>query len=154
MNNKEIKIQLIKKCERALLEKIKEHEVAMEDAQREANFHKGAMESRYDTFKEEAQERKDAHAKQIAQITKLLSSLISITQKKASEKVEFGSVVETDSDVNYFMFSYIFNTPIVIDNKKFLPINLLTPLGQQFLNKKIGDVVNFKGKTMKIIDVY
>lgn len=153
MNKQEIKNKLIKICEKELIEEMKTHEQAMEEAQLEANYHKGAMESRYDTFKEEAQEKKNSHAKKVAEIARLLSSLSSIREIKNQDSVIFGSVVAAEP-ISYFIFSFIFSKPVEVDGKLFLPLNLLSPLGQSLANKKRGDEVSFNGKKIKILDIY
>ena len=51
--NLQIKKKLIEICKHELETRIELHKRAMEEAQEEANAHKGAMESRYDSFKEE-----------------------------------------------------------------------------------------------------
>jgi transcription elongation GreA/GreB family factor len=153
MTKQEIKNELIRICEKELIAKIEMHEKAMEEAQKEANYHKGAMESRYDTFKEDAQEKRNSHAKKIAETTKILSSLNSIKNLPVNNKVSFGSVVEAHP-ISYFIFVYVFMKPVEIDGKQFLPINLLSPLGQKLATKKKGDKVEFNNKKIEILDVY
>ncbi len=59
-----IKKQLVEFIIKDLDNKIHSYEDEMKKAQKEANSHIGAMESRYDTFKEEAQMLTDGFARQ------------------------------------------------------------------------------------------
>ena len=152
MEKLKIKKTLLEICKSEIQNQMLQQKQAMDDAQEEANAHKGAMESRYDTFKEEAQRKKDAHAKQYHQLMILDSALGNVTLDEHNE-VKFGSVVETE-ETNYFLFAYIFNDLIELNNKKFLSINLMSPLGKAMNGKKKGDKIVFNKKESTIIDVY
>ena len=153
MNKNEIRIKLINLCKEAIKEDIKVLEFTINDAQEEANYHKGAMQSRYDTFKEEAQAKKDAYMRQLEEKNKIMVLLNSMHQVGNYDKVITGSIVET-SLANYFISAYIFDKPININKKNFLPISIASPLGRIFSNKKKGDKVIFKGKEIIILDIY
>lgn len=152
MEKLKIKKKLLEICKSEIQAQMLQQKQAMDDAQEEANAHKGAMESRYDTFKEEAQRKKDAHAKQYHQLMLLDSALGNVTLDEHKE-IKFGSVVETEQ-TNYFLFAYIFDDPLEVDDKKFLSINLMSPLGKAMNGKKKGDKVVFNKKELVILDVY
>ena len=65
MEKVKIREILINTCKKELEKQLNELKKAMDDAQFEANQHIGAMESRYDSFKEEAQARVSGFARQI-----------------------------------------------------------------------------------------
>lgn len=153
MNEKiELKKQLLKKCIELLEKEIMETKKAMDEAQEEANSHKGAMESRYDTFKEEAQYKAGAYGKKLLQLKQQLNQILLI-KPNIHTTAQLGSVVEVD-DVKYFMVGYLGPEPIKIDNESFLPISISSPAGKSFLNKKAGDIISINNKQIKIKNVY
>ncbi len=130
-----------------------EQEEAMAEAQKEANSHKGAMESRYDSFKEEAQDKKNAHAKHLYSLMQLQSQLNSI-KLKICDEIEQGAIVETDV-LNFFVIASISSDTIKYDNKEYRPISMLSPIGAQLRGKKKGDKIRMpNGKLLTLADVY
>jgi transcription elongation GreA/GreB family factor len=152
MEKLKIKQSLVKISKSEIQRQMSIQKQAMDDAQEEANAHKGAMESRYDSFKEEAQRKKDGHAQQYHQLMKLDSALGNVLIEEYDE-VKFGSVVETEQ-TNYFMFAYIFDEPLEVDGKKYLSINMLSPLGKAMNGQKKGSKITFNNKELTIVEVY
>jgi hypothetical protein len=152
VTKQEIKNKLIEICKSEIQEKIKMNEKMMNEEQKTANQYKGAMESRYDTFKEEAQARKDAYAMQIDKLLKLNSILLSINSK-TPEKAEPGAVIETDR-MNYFIFFYLFDEPVTVGNQEFCIISLESPVGIALKNKKINGTFIFNGNEFRILNIY
>lgn len=155
--NFEIKKDLINLCIELLNEKKVHYEKEMEEAQHEANQFKGAMESRYDTFKEELQEKKNHLAVQLNQV---LNDIIIIKkiQPSLQESVRISSVVEIMDEnsliSNYFIFSSFSSSPIIIDSKSYKLLNLSSPLGTVLKDKKINSVITFNKKQITITDLY
>ena len=153
----EIKIALLKKCEELLTEKKVHYEHEMEETQQEANKFKGAMESRYDTFKEELQDRKNHLAVQLNQILYDINLLKKI-QPLIHDTIRLSSIIETVDNLgeksNYFIFSDFTSTPILIGGKSYKLLNLSTPLGLVFKDKKINSEIIFRDKHMKIIELF
>ena len=77
----------------ALEQRLDAAERHREDAQSEANSHVGAMESRYDTFKEDAQYLAAGHERAIARISEQLGALRAIQQSKAPAWPKAGALV-------------------------------------------------------------
>jgi hypothetical protein len=152
MKNEEKKNQIIELCKKELEKRILIQTEAMKDAQETANKYKGAMESRYDTFKEEAQQRRDSHAKQIDILIRQKSALLNIG-KKINTKAEFGAVVETESEI-YFMCFYLFDDEIIYEGKELLTLREDTPLGAAFKGKEKGESVDFNGNNHIIKEIY
>ncbi len=131
-----IKKQLIEECKKILEREIVETKKAMDDAQEEANFHKGAMESRYDTFKEEAQYKAGAYAKKLVQLGEQLAN-INMFKIELHDSIKVGSIVFT-SDKNYFLIGFFTSEPIQLNGKSFNLISPNSPFGQKLLNRKKG----------------
>ncbi len=123
------------------------------ETQHQANQFKGAMESRYDTFKEELQERKNT---QIKQQNVVLNDLALLRRLQVIEmnSINTGAVVkatdENGSTMNYFFFTSIGTKAHTISNEKYIILNINTPLGNAFKGKKEGDIVKFRHKTFII----
>lgn len=153
MDKNEIRMELLRLCKKCIDDDIKLLEVTINEAQEEANFHKGAMQSRYDTFKEEAQAKKDAYIRQLHEKNKIMVLLNSIHNMSNYEKVVPGAIVETTLS-NYFIVAYIFDKPVKINDKSFLPISIASPLGRSLQNKVKGDNIIFNNKIFMIEDIY
>jgi len=152
----EIKQKLIDMLIVDLQKQLKSYVNEMKKAQEEANYHKGAMQSRYDTFKEEAQTLKDGFARQYQNTSDLLLSLTqykSIISINTTNKVTVGSLVfitENDKDKQYYILPDILYTIIELNDIKFECISSHTPLAKSLLGKEIGDEVNFNQMLFEI----
>lgn len=155
MNDKiQIKRQITEYFKRYINNQIRFHSELMNKEQAIANMYKGAMESRHDTFKEEAQSRRDSHAAKVDYYLRLLSDLQLINPDKVYDKVTFGAIVILDNELNLFIFASIIEDDIMIFGKYYTPISLNSPLGQAVSGKKAGDTFEFQGKLIKIDDIF
>ncbi|MBS1550876.1 MAG: hypothetical protein JST15_02265 [Bacteroidetes bacterium] len=152
MKNEEKKRQIIDICKKEIGKRIKVQTEAMNDAQDTANKYKGAMESRYDTFKEEAQQRRDGHAKQIDILLKQKSALMNAGQS-INARAQFGSVIETD-DIIYFLCFSISDNEMRFCGKELITLREDTPLGEAMKGKERGDTVKFNGYEFTIREIY
>jgi transcription elongation GreA/GreB family factor len=140
--------------------KLEYYKSSMDDSQKEANMHKGAMESRYDTFKEEAQMLKDGFAKQYQQINEILKILSSykynILNKKFN-KVLPGTVVKClineDEEKFFFIIKGIFLNEYKFNNIKITTLNSDTPFAKKLLNLEKDDEVKFNEDIIEIIEI-
>lgn len=148
----EFKTKILMKCIEILQSEINETKKAMDDAQEEANSHKGAMESRYDTFKEEAQYKAGAYAKKLVQLNRQLSQ-IQLVKPTIQNVAQFGALVESE-DKTYFLIGYFGPEPIRINNIEIFPVSISSPLGRLLINKKAGDEINLNGKLIRIKNVF
>lgn len=147
-----IKKQLLDECKRIIEREIINTKRAMDEAQEEANSHKGAMESRYDTFKEEAQYKAGAYARKLIQLNQQLTQL-NLMKIEINNNVKLGSIIITN-DKKYFVIGYLSSEPICVDGESFNLISLSSPLGQKFFNKKAGDTIIFNNREIKIEQVF
>lgn len=152
MHKAEIKKKLIEEVTEELKRKAVFLKEMIDDAQEEANFHKGAMSSRYDTFKEEAQAKRDSYAKQLQGIINTMT-LVSKIPNKLCSVGQFGSVVETDKK-NFFLFANIMDEPVMIGDKSYYPISAVSPLGKLIISRSAGETVSFNQVNYQILDVF
>ncbi len=76
--------------------------------------------------------------------------LSSIDLEKRNSSIQFGSMVETDK--GYYFFSAGFGE-VEVDEVKVIVLGCASPLGQQFLAKKVGDMVTFRQTEYQILKV-
>jgi transcription elongation GreA/GreB family factor len=152
MTKEEIKNKLFETCEAEISRQIAFSEEQMSREQKTANMYKGAMESRYDTFKEEAQARKDMNAMTVERLLKQKSILMSSRNSKCQAATP-GAVVETQGD-NYFILFYLFEDGIELNGKEYFVISLESPVGTALRNKKTGDKFHINGREIEINDIY
>lgn len=152
MTKSEIKSELIKICRAEINRLLTFYEERMEEEQKTANMYKGAMESRYDTFKEEVQERKNMHAVKADNLLRIKSVILSSDNNEFSSVIP-GAVVETSFE-NYFILSFLFYEPIIIDGKEFYTISLDSPIGKAITGKRQGETIIFNGNEITINDIY
>ncbi len=119
------------------------------EQQEEANFHQGAMESRYDTFKEEAQYMVYAQERRIQELTNYLvqvNMLISKIEKVSNfTYIELGSCFEvkditTEAITRYFVVPFFTFNECQINNVKYKFVTRKSPVVQQFLGLKCLDL--------------
>jgi len=135
-------------------------------AQEEANYHKGAMQSRYDTFKEEAQYKVDIYKSKTAELKQNIFAL-----KQFYEKLKKGTALETEyitvgSLIKLKMDgkeSFFFVLPAGGGEKiddEIGSVNIITyksPLGYELNGKSENDefYININGKTItyKVLEI-
>lgn len=154
MTHSELRNKVIDVCKSHIEERITFYLKMMNDEQKIANSYKGAMESRYDTFKEEAQARKDNMAKQADMFMSLNSHLQTISQNDAEDKVKYGAIVKLSNGFYYFFFANIFDDSIVFDDYDVTPISFNSPLGNALRDKKTGETITFSNKNLKIEEIF
>lgn len=84
---------------------------------------------------------------QLAGIHQMKLILAKIDISKKSEVAHLGSVVETDF-ANYFLS--ISAGKIIIEDKIYFAISILSPIGKLLLGKKLNEEFTFNGKTFQI----
>src|SRR3989344_5413843 len=131
---------------------ISEAESARKDSERESRAHKGAMASRYDTFKEEAQALARGHGKremdlrqQLARVKSLLTEGHVLTQ---ATTVQTGAIVHVrdlgkGKEFYYLIVNVGGGLELVADGISIHSLSFSTPLGRVILHKEEGDLVEF-----------
>ncbi len=141
-------------------------ESGRKDAQNEANQHVGAMQSRYDTFKEEAQYLASAQGLRKSQLDEQLRALkevraMLVSNSKPSAIAKIGSIVTLEDEDG--VISRYFLAPggggLKLDSPagECIVGTPSSPLGRAVMNKSVGDEVKYKtGKgvmVMELIDI-
>ena len=89
----ELKKRLLQECTKVLNTQINAAKAAMDDAQESANEHQGAIEDKFESFREACQIQRDMYARQLDELITTMSVLKRINATKESKEVAFGAVV-------------------------------------------------------------
>ncbi len=161
MNFITIKDELKQFCIIETHRRINNLKVAIDTAQQEANAHKGAMASRYDTFKEEAQYLRGGYEKQLKEALEDLALLKQI-ELKYNQRIELGAVVETvetTGDGNISQNSYFISMSLPVDpllkhGKRYHCISYSSPIILAMRNCEEGEELNFRGRRIEIVQIW
>ena len=130
------------------------------EAIEEPKHHKGAMESRYDTFKEEAQYMMSAQEIRAAEFE---SHIIAVERMDLGDRARgsIGAIIETEEtgkkDVRrkYFILPAGGGNTYEIEGQIILTLNVKAPLAQKLIGSQVDDevVVVISGKTRSFLVV-
>lgn len=147
--NISIKERLLSKCIELKEESEANILAAMNDAQQSANEY-GAPRDRYDSFRAQLMRKRDMLAQQLAAVDEELRYLRQIKTDVILTKVEAGALVRLDSQTLYILAGI---GKILIDNETYYIVSPVVPLVLAMKNLKQGDSFNFRGTTMKIVEI-
>ncbi len=121
------------------------------EAQEESNRHIGRMESRYDTFKEEAQYLADSHAREVARLQTDLTILSRLGDQNqpASISIEPGAVFSLQSERklrHFYLAPAGGGAAIQIEGIEYTLVSTESDLAQVVLGKHKGDFFLFRNK--------
>lgn len=120
----------------------------MDDAQQSANSEeKSTAGDKYDTARAMSQNVRDMNARQLVDALKDLAILQQINPEVLGANVRVGSLIISSAG---FFFISIGIGEVKVDDNIFFAISPASPLGQIFLNKRQGDKVSFRGKTIEV----
>lgn len=150
LNTKNEKITIIQNIKSSLIKMIEQTQSAISDAQAEANYHIGAMQSRYDTFKEEAQYLATAQKIRLIELENNLSQCNSLIEKLSTNtfafsKVEMGALFSVKSERNEGNERNYFIVPIGsgkierLNGTDVLCVNIDAPIIKAYVGLKEGD---------------
>ncbi len=144
------KLRLINVCKAHALEIAENSRFVMEDSQKSANEY-GQPKDRYDSYRAQLLTRGEMFATQYQQALEQLAVLEKIGIDQLHEKVEFGSVVITDKQK---MFVATGCGKVNLDGDTYFAVSPLVPIFLAMKGMKKGDSINFRGQTIKILDVF
>ena len=132
------------------MDKIRHLESAMEEADKMAHEYEQSSDDA-DSHKMELIGSRDMYAKQLQTEMDLLETLNKVDFNQDHRVVEFGSVVITDMQK---VFISIGLGKVNVDNDTFYAISLQVPFYQAMKGLKKGDTFDFRGRKVKIIDLF
>lgn len=150
MDNRLLKKKIYDKCIEAHLEKVKHLETAMHEAEKSAHDY-GKQSDVFDSHRMQLIGKRDMYAHQLKTEMDLLETLYKIDISVNYDNVAFGSVVITNLQK---IFVSIGLGKITIENDTFFAISLQVPFFQAMKGLKKGDEFEFRGKKIKIMEVF
>jgi transcription elongation GreA/GreB family factor len=147
----ELKQLLLKECLKMVKEQVAHAKSAMDEAQESANEHQGAIEDKFESFREACQIQRDMFAKQLEEALTRLALLNRVVATKLNQEIMLGSIVKTDG-LNYFISVSL--GELKMGGNDYFVISAMSPIFKAMVNKKVGDTFEFRGKTNKIIEVF
>ncbi|RIJ41863.1 hypothetical protein [Pontibacter oryzae] len=147
----ETKKRLLQECSRLLSAQIKAAKDAMDEAQASANDHQGAMEDKFESFRENCQIQRDMYARQLDELITTQSVLRRINATKLNRDVSLGAVVHTDFQ-NYYIGISI--GELKVEGESYFAISGMSPLYKAMAGKTAGEEFTFRDKTYKVLQVF
>ncbi|WP_230680330.1 hypothetical protein [Pontibacter sp. 172403-2] len=147
----EMKRRLLQECIRMLNMQMKAAKEAMDDAQESANEHQGAMEDKFESFREACQIQRDMYARQLDELITTMSVLKRINATKSNHDVSLGAVVHTELQ-NYFIGVSL--GEIKVEGTSYYAISGMSPLFKAMAGKSAGEYFTFRDKSYKILEVF
>lgn len=146
-----LKQQLLAECLRIQNTQIQTAKSAMDEAQQSANEHQGALEDKFESFREACQIQRDMFAKQLDEAIFSLSILRRIVATKENKIVMLGSVIYTNLE-NFFISVSL--GEITVNEEKFFAISAMSPLFKAMANKAEGEEFTFRDKKYRIEKIF
>ncbi|MEJ8802022.1 hypothetical protein [Pontibacter sp. H249] len=146
----ETKKRLLQESIQILNTQIQAAKEAMDDAQNSANEHDGAMEDKFESFRENCQIQRDMYARQLDELISTMALLRRINATKANHDVSLGAVVHTELQ-NYFIGVSL--GELKVNGESFYAISGMSPIFKAMAGKTAGDTFNFRDKDYKILQI-
>ena len=146
----ETKKRLLQESIHILNAQISAAKEAMDEAQNSANEHDGAMEDKFESFRENCQIQRDMYARQLDELISTMALLRRINATKLNHDVSLGAVVHTNLQ-NYFIGVSL--GEIKVDDESYFAISGMSPIFKAMAGKTTGDTFSFRDKDYKILHV-
>jgi hypothetical protein len=150
MDKQLLKNRLFERCLEIHRQRIVNLETAMKDAEESANQY-GPQSDIFDSQIMEMIRSRDMYASQLSMELGHLETLHKIDPTIRSIKVEFGSVVETELQK---VFVSIGLGKVLIENDQYFAISTKVPFFEAMKGKTKGAVFEFRGKNIRILDIF
>ena len=149
--NLALKQRLLNECLRIQNSQIQTAKSAMDEAQESANEHQGAMEDKFESFREACQIQRDMFAKQLDEAITTLSILKRINATKENKNIMLGSVIITNTQKFFISVSL---GEITLDGEKYFAISAMSPLFKAMVNKNVGEDFSFRNNNYRIEAIF
>ena len=152
MNIAEIKSALKDECLKKIEEQISVVRGVIKEYQSEANDIKNSGEDKFDSQKEDYQNKVEAHKKQLAVLaqTKILIEKI---EAKENDGIFLGSIIETNEG-NYFISGQLSIHSIEHNGNQYIPVSFASPIIKAFRASGGGRSVRFRDREINILRIF
>ena len=114
-----------------------------------ANETKSSVGDKFETGREMMSQSRQGISGRLDALKEQIHFLKQIPSRSSIGKVSTGSLVETNE--GYFFFGLSIGN-LTFNNKLVVALSFQSPLGKAFLDKKIGDKVEFRDRTFTILN--
>ncbi len=149
--NLALKQRLLNECLRIQNAQIQNAKSAMDEAQESANEHQGAIEDKFESFREACQIQRDMFAKQLDEAITTLSILKRINATKENKNIMLGSVIFTNLQKFFISVSI---GEITVEGEKYFAISAMSPLFKAMVNTNVGEEFAFRDKKYTIEAIF
>ncbi len=155
------KAALLNECRHRQQTKADTARQAMDEAQASANGHSGAMEDKFESFRESCQIQRDLFARQLDDALTGLEVLRRLEESAARTGPQapapavacLGTLVETDRGGRFFLSISLGPLPDPKGGAPWLAVSTSSPIGQVLVGRRVGDHFLFRGETHTITAV-
>lgn len=145
------KQQILEKCIQIQKQKVDKLSAMVDTLNDSAiNSDKCVVGDKHHTFRAQTQNEQEMYAKQLSGAINGLNTLKLISKEKKFNKGELGALLETSNGV-YFISTSL--GIVDIDGNSVMVLSPISPIGNLLLNKNKGDIVNFRGNKIEIINI-
>jgi transcription elongation GreA/GreB family factor len=150
-SNSSIKLQLYEHCRRYVRQRLDTITLALEDARQAAGEEtKSSVGDKYETTRAMMQLEQEKLASQLAEAQRLQTVLDRIQPQKESATVVEGSLVHTGQG-SYFVA--ISAGKVEIAGRSYFHISLASPMGEALVGRRAGEVAEFRGQGIAVLEV-
>lgn len=148
------KLTLLAECRRLQQEKADAARRAMDDAQASANDASGAMEDKFESFREACQIQRDLFARRLDEALTGLATLRRLEEHPTRATVAgLGALVETDRGGRFFLAVSLGPVPNPAGGAPWLVVSTGSPIGQALVGRRVGETFSFRGETHRLTAV-
>ena len=140
----EIHETILKLLTNSIVHATKDYELAKESRDSDTKSSAG---DKFETGREMMQREMDKISASIDQSKNQLNFLSKINLNRPYSTVDLGCLIITDQGIYYISIGL---GKVEINAKIIYAISLDSPIGQLFKGKRVGDILEFRGKTLKI----
>ena len=140
----EIHETILKLLTKSIVQAKKDYELAKESRDSDTKSSAG---DKFETGREMMQREMDKISASIDQSKSQLNFLSKINLHRPYSNVDVGCLMKTDHGIYYISIGL---GKIEINAESIYAISLDSPIGQLFKGKRVGDILEFRGKTFKI----
>lgn len=140
----EIHETILKLLTNSIVHATKDYELAKESRDSDTKSSAG---DKFETGREMMQREMDKISASIDQSKNQLNFLSKINLNRPYSNVDVGCLITTDQGIYYISIGL---GKVEINAEIIYAISLDSPIGQIFKGKRVGDILEFRGKTLKI----
>lgn len=149
MNYSDLKKNLLQSCLSEIDGKASTLRNAMDEAQQSANDY-GPPKDRYDSYRTQLLRKRDLFGQQLQKIMEQRHLLEKLDPDRKSERVEFGALVITDAQK---IFVSVGLGRHHCNDMEFFVISPAVPFFRAMEGKRAGDVFDFRGERIRILEI-